>query len=212
MYSNKYSPLGEDDINYLKAFISGATRRKFSITHLHTILGSIVRDTNNKPIKYAEIGSHVGSSALTVKYFNGNASIFCYDAPNSGWGGVDSESAFRRNLSSFSKTSYSVGNSQSKLCQSNIEYNGPYDIFLVDGDHSSEGARIDLHLAYKCVKKGGYIIFDDTSHHSYLKSVFEKFCKEHKASDYCVVENLTAVEIRLDVLRRGVAIMRKFYE
>lgn len=50
------------------------------------------------------------------------------------------------------------------------------DMIFVDGDHSAEGARIDLLNVIDRVAPGGLLVFDDISHpdHLYLQGVWEK--------------------------------------
>lgn len=207
-----YSELSEDEILWLRHFLEGATKRRFDATHLHTILASVALRIP-KGGKYAEIGSHVGGSALTVKYTNREQEIYCYDLPDGGWGGIEnSNAAFRRNLRGFTGVCFSTGSSHSDVIKSAIKFNGPYDVFLVDGDHSDLGAYEDLELAYANLKKGGYLVFDDTSHHPYLKNTFIRFCGNNKIKDYIIVEHLTGSERKYKIGTRGVGILRKFNE
>ena len=43
----------------------------------------------------------------------------------------------------------------------NDESNNKCDVFSVDGDHSYDGAKIDILNAIRATKKGGKIILDD---------------------------------------------------
>jgi hypothetical protein len=160
--------------------------------------------------KYAEIGSHVGSSALTVKFADRSRRIFCYDFPNAGWGGIEGSNVmFRRNLKGFKGVNYSTGDSHSSIIKNAIRFNGPYGVFLVDGDHSDEGAYEDLELAYSCLEKDGYLVFDDTAHHPYLKHTFLRFCSNNSIDRYITIDHLTGLERKHGFQRRGVAILRK---
>lgn len=60
-----------------------------------------------------------------------------------------------------------------------IEKDHRFDLITVDGDHSENGAREDLHSCWELLNPGGFIIFDDTEHpnHRYLKRVFQDFAK-----------------------------------
>jgi predicted O-methyltransferase YrrM len=141
-------------------------------------------------MKYAEIGSRTGNSALVVKLAKPEQSIFCYDLPGGGWGGISgSDYAFKKNLSGFSNVNYFTGDSHSDYIKNTVAQNGPYDIFLVDGDHSDEGAYDDLHTAFASLKTGGVLVFDDTIHHPYLKDTFLRFCKDMSVKDYCLIES-----------------------
>ena len=52
-----------------------------------------------------------------------------------------------------------------------------FDLILVDGDHSPEGARQDLEDSWHLLRAGGTLIFDDVGHpeHGYLSDVFTRF-------------------------------------
>lgn len=50
-----------------------------------------------------------------------------------------------------------------------------FDVILVDGDHSPSGATKDLNHAWKWLKPGGTLLFDDTNIKA-LKNVFDDFC------------------------------------
>jgi predicted O-methyltransferase YrrM len=54
-----------------------------------------------------------------------------------------------------------------------------YDLILVDGDHSYNGAWVDLWNSWKMLKEGGVMIFDDLLHieHKYLLDCAENFAK-----------------------------------
>ena len=201
--------VGEDEILYLKYFIEGCTKRKMDLSHLHVALYTLSKNLPEKA-KYAEIGSHVGGSALSVKYGNRFREIFCYDLPNGGWGGINNSShSFRKSLNGFRNVQFNTGSSHSEIIKSIVEFNGPYDLFLVDGDHSDEGAYEDLELAFLNLKAGGTLIFDDTVHHPYLKDTFIRFCRNKKLNDYILIDHLTGMEIKYKFQKRGLGILKK---
>lgn len=63
------------------------------------------------------------------------------------------------------------------------------DLLLVDGDHTDDGARKDLAIAFERVAPGGAIIFDDLVHPSHpgLRGVWEEFKQQHP--DWLFVED-----------------------
>ena len=75
------------------------------------------------------------------------------------------------------------------------------DMIYIDGDHSYEGCKKDLHLAYMKVAQGGWIMGHDyemnlmKTHHNYdfgVKRAVDEFCEAYgqtiyaKALDGCV--------------------------
>jgi hypothetical protein len=54
---------------------------------------------------------------------------------------------------------------------------GQFDLVLVDGDHSAEGALADLRNCWPLVARGGQLVFHDVLHpaHRYLRDVFAEF-------------------------------------
>lgn len=56
-----------------------------------------------------------------------------------------------------------------------------FDLVTVDGDHSDEGAMQDLVDAYRVLRPGGAILFDDIGHplHPYLSKVWRTFAEKY---------------------------------
>lgn len=57
---------------------------------------------------------------------------------------------------------------------------GTFDLVLVDGDHSAEGAMADLVNCWPLVASGGQLVFHDICHpaHRYLRRVFDVFIEQ----------------------------------
>lgn len=207
---NALPKLSTEEIGELHSFISGFnSENPFYLSHTHTLLFNLAKQLGSTG-KYAEIGSRTGNSALTVKYANADRDIFCYDLPGGGWGGVPgSEAIFNKNLSGFTKVNYFTGNSQSDRIKELVAQNGPYDLFLVDGDHSDEGAYGDLCTAFASLKRGGLLVFDDTIHHEYLKGTFLRFCYDKGVREYILIDSLSPAEEAKSILLRGIGILKK---
>jgi predicted O-methyltransferase YrrM len=54
-----------------------------------------------------------------------------------------------------------------------------FDLLIVDGDHTLDGARYDLNMAFDRVAPGGVLVFDDLVHpqHLYLNDLWAEFAK-----------------------------------
>lgn len=67
------------------------------------------------------------------------------------------------------------------------------DVLFIDGDHSFEGASLDLSLAMLFAsKKRLFVVMDDTQHRGVFKSVI-LFAKEHPQVKLSFVKNIPAV-------------------
>ena len=98
-----------------------------------------------------------------------------------------------------------VGNSRSAVprwIEDNAKNNGlPCDIFSVDGDHTYEGALVDIKNAANATKKGGYIILDDMSPDGPTRKAFDEVVRDGILDEVKCVENLytrTGYDNRLD--------------
>jgi len=75
------------------------------------------------------------------------------------------------------------GNSRDTIPALMPEKAGAFDLVLIDGDHSAEGAWADIENVWPLVRCGGCVVFHDITHpeHMYLLDVFDKFVAKHKA-------------------------------
>lgn len=76
---------------------------------------------------------------------------------------------------------------------------GYFDLIYIDGDHSYEGVKKDLELAYYKIKKGGYICGHDYSNQTFpsVVNAVDEFCKnkdlkidfltEDGCPTYCII-------------------------
>lgn len=64
-----------------------------------------------------------------------------------------------------------------------------FELILVDGDHTAEGARADLQIAFEHLAPGGALVFDDISHpaHPDLRAVWDEF--ERQYPDYLFIND-----------------------
>jgi len=203
-----------DRIYYINGKFFDAKRLEdFHLAHTHRIISQACKSIPKG--RYAEIGSHVGNSALTAGFSNPNLEIYCYDNPNKGWGGVDSSDIqLKKNLENLTiaqgnKTFAYFGNSRSDEVKNVIRQHAPYDIFLVDGDHWGNHAFQDLELAYSVIKNNRLIIFDDIIHHTYLEETFDNFVKQYQPQKSIKIKELTLNEKNNGYNLRGVGLIIK---
>lgn len=123
---------------------------------------NICKEQNPKVI--AEIGVRAGYSAWTFLQACPDAEYIGLDANNGthgGQGGQDGRYAdwAAKILENYNTRLIQVDTqSVNRLDIKNV------DLFHVDGDHTSDGVRHDLDLAFRCISKGGLILVDDMSY------------------------------------------------
>lgn len=204
----------------------------FYLTHLHRVIyqvascaspsGNTIKGVLSpfirryrigwREAKYAEIGSHVGRSAATAALANHYLQIYCYDNPNSGWGGQPgTELYLEKTLIKFAsgRSLVKFGDSHSPRIIKSIRENAPYDIFVVDGDHSPDGAYQDLLLAYSVLKEGGILIFDDIVHHKELGPMFVHLTDLYPHKEIVYIKTLLPEERSNGLMLRGIGLMVK---
>lgn len=114
-----------------------------------------------KPVKWLEIGSYEGRSALwTLENVltSPESAITCVDI----WKG-DYEARFDANLKDAIEASKAVkikGDAFQVLVE--LAFQGQtFDAVYVDADHQAKAALTEAAIAWRMLKKGGFLIFDD---------------------------------------------------
>ena len=76
------------------------------------------------------------------------------------------------------KITWLDGDSHELLGENTIIKDKSVDLLVVDGDHTYEGAKLDLINCWPLLKKGGVLVFDDIRHeqHLYLLDLAQEFC------------------------------------
>lgn len=65
-----------------------------------------------------------------------------------------------------------------------------FDIIYIDGDHSYEGVKRDLELAYMCIKDGGYICGHDYEMNPVKAKHNYEFGVKRAVSEFCAAKGL----------------------
>lgn len=134
------------------------------------------------PSNFLEIGVRRGWSTAAVAMASPDCQIYAFDewhenyggSPNPGPGFVQSE------LSKFGYNKPIVfinGDSHKTLPKFFKENNETFDMILVDGDHSVDGARQDLMDTMPHINVGGVMIFDDVVDGEGLQEVWNELIK-----------------------------------
>jgi len=135
-----------------------------------------------KPKHYLEIGSHEGLSLRTVIEAAGTIeSVTICDPWGTAYGGSGrgNHHHIDEMLNSIDYTRlrrYLDGKSCDMLSQI---ADLTFDLILVDGDHSDEGALWDARTTWPMLNPGGILVFDDLWHPAHtLEPVYRKLIKE----------------------------------
>lgn len=143
----------------------------------------------NKVFRYLEIGTRDGDS-LRVVLENAQPhlqEVWVADLWGSDYGGSGrgSHAHIDQLLDDFNfdgRRAFLDGNSRDTIPALMPEKAEAFDLVLVDGDHSYEGAMADLVNTWLLVKPGGCVVFHDITHpaHPDLMRCFDAFTKLHR--------------------------------
>ena len=122
-------------------------------------LQHVVPTVKGRPAQWLEIGSYEGRSAVwTLEHAltDPGARLTCVDI----WLNAEVEARFDANLAE-----ELAGGRVRKLKGDAVEVlktlTGPYDVVYVDADHQAKAALIEGLMAFRMLKPGGILIFDD---------------------------------------------------
>lgn len=130
-----------------------------------------VKDYENRPIKYLEIGTFNGANLLSVGETFGkhpNTELHCIDP----WSDYNEYHEYKGKINEIywnfirnvqrsphkNKINIHRGYSNKELIKFEDEY---FDIIYVDGNHNSEYVLEDAVMSFRKLKKDGIMIFDD---------------------------------------------------
>lgn len=114
--------------------------------------------------KALEVGTYEGRSACHLMYAYPNIELDVIDnfvdSYNEGF-----EAKFDNNTAEYSDRLHKIkGDSFEMLCK--LRENGSsYKFIYIDGDHSYEGCKKDLSIAWDLLEDGGVMFFDDYNDH-----------------------------------------------
>lgn len=141
-----------------------------------------------EPRSYLEIGTREGNSLSTVLKYDWMKRIqrvACCDNWGSSYGGTGRGGhvhieALLNEIGYAGAIEFHDGDSKETVPK--IE--GLFDLILVDGDHSYEGASADMENSWSKLAPGGYMVIDDLIHpaHSYLCGLVDRFEESHSDS------------------------------
>jgi predicted O-methyltransferase YrrM len=119
-----------------------------------------------RPERIVEVGTDTGGTAVgwaRALVENGHGQLICVD--NDAYAQSTYPRAVQDNLRAMGipATAFDLRKGDSKLVVPHLakEFPKQVDIYLVDGDHTYEGARADLYNGLPMVKSGGFILVHD---------------------------------------------------
>jgi len=113
-----------------------------------------------KPTQWLEIGSYEGRSAvwtLANILTHPEAKITCVDP----WLSKPVEDRFTSNMVATAMTDKVIKHKGYSTQVLPLLGTASFDVIYVDGDHQAKSALADAILAWRLLKSGGYMIFDD---------------------------------------------------
>lgn len=123
-----------------------------------------------QPKHYLEVGVRRGRTVCTVARAYPDVCIHGFDLWVENYAGMDNpgESFVRNELATHRHRGYAEfvsGDSKETVPRYLREHNNIlFDLITIDGDHTEEGARIDLENTLPRLAPGGVLVFDDVSH------------------------------------------------
>ena len=154
-------------------------------TDLHSYLQLFIKAHTVKT--YLEIGTREGDSLKNVVKDNPDlVDVVLSDMWGSDYGGTGRNSHNHISMLLFdldynNSIMYLDGDSTKTIPTLVDKYLNYFDLVLVDGDHSYQGAMTDLINVFPLCKSGGHILFHDICHpaHKYLDQCFDEFVNNH---------------------------------
>jgi predicted O-methyltransferase YrrM len=111
------------------------------------------------PLKWLEIGSYEGRSACRAAEFlqtRPGSQLHCVDL----WYSRPQEGRFDKNTRDLKLLKKHKTDSVSWLAKA-LGEKQTFDLIYIDGDHEAKGVLSDAVLAWRLLKKGGILVFDD---------------------------------------------------
>jgi len=144
-----------------------------------------------KPESYFEIGVRRGRSMCQVVSSSPDTKIIGMDLWIKDYSTIPEKGIFTENpgpefvqseLDKFgvnNKPRFIKGDTRIELAKYFADKNNPqeFDLIVVDGDHTYNGAKSDLTQTFEHLKDGGVLVFDDITHpsHAELRDLWEEF-------------------------------------
>ena len=118
-----------------------------------------------------EVGSWEGRSAIFFLNFFPSSKITCIDTFAGSLGGLDrnpqieaardSERRFDANIATFGSRVRKIKGRSARELDRLVEAEERFDLIYIDGDHTRDAVLIDSLLAWKLLRPGGVLIWDD---------------------------------------------------
>jgi len=153
----------------------------------HQVMLQFMKDHcgNHPPLSYLEIGVREGDSLRAVLDSSPAIErVVCADNWGGSYGGTGRgghghiEEIVSRYGSGVQSLRFLDGDSKETVPTLAGQR---FDLILVDGDHSWDGAAADLRNVSSLVGPGGFVLFHDIAHplHLYLDSLFDLWCSHY---------------------------------
>jgi len=158
---------------------------------------------NFKPVSYLEVGVRRGRSIAQILIESPETIAYGFDMWIPNYGSIPEQGIHVTNpgpsfvieelynLGIRNLPALIVGNSHEKLpgFWANPHNLQQFELINIDGDHTYEGAKLDLDIAFAHLAPGGVMLFDDINHpsHLYLQKLWDEY--KLKFPEYLFIED-----------------------
>lgn len=115
------------------------------------------RFDRDAPLSYLEIGAFEGLSANFIAWAFPKASVTCVDV----WVTPSEEILFDRNTAWFRDRLDKQKTTSARYLAEAQDAGAAFDLIYVDGDHHADAVLADGMMAFRLLREGGILVFDD---------------------------------------------------
>jgi len=169
-------------------------------TERYTVLNSAIKEYCEDYIggSYLEIGVNYGHSAYCAwQSFQPNEMVLCDIFPKKNM--IPIVERTLNVIDCKSIVTFVYGDTKKTLKHVKHRFDD-FDVILVDGDHSKQGAEFDLEFSWNMLKPGGLLLFDDIEI-PHLKHVINTFRRLNK-------DQIDMFKMH-EEFKRGIAVLKK---
>lgn len=145
---------GSDSLSVFGGSFEGGIHIQQIPDELAACVKSIL-DSGEEITSYLEIGAAAGGTTFVFNYYFDLTGIVLIDD------NVHPKHVLRSNILDGVILREIIGNSRDQAVIDQVE--GPFDLIVIDGDHSYQGVKADLHNYLPFLREGGFLVLHDST-------------------------------------------------